>query len=130
MMDSTSLTTADAVSVPPAPGPSSMIWRTMLLSSSTALSAPPTDARGWSPGTSAGSTRTDTAPSTRRAMPSSFITNPSSWAMSTSSLCRASMPEYGTSSISTRVWKAMDDRIAILAAASPPPTSSVGSASA
>ncbi len=40
------------------------------------------------------------------------------------------MPSKGTSSISTREWKAIDARIAILAAASAPPTSSVGSASA
>ena len=40
------------------------------------------------------------------------------------------MPSKGTSSISTREWKAIDAMIAILAAESAPPTSSVGSASA
>ena len=40
------------------------------------------------------------------------------------------MPSNGTSSMVTRVWNAIDARIAILAAASAPFTSSVGSASA
>ncbi len=40
------------------------------------------------------------------------------------------MPTWATSSVCTRVWNAIDARIAILAAASAPVTSSVGSASA
>ena len=40
------------------------------------------------------------------------------------------MPSWGTSSMRTREWKAIDARMAILAAASAPLTSSVGSGSA
>ena len=53
-----SATTADAVSMPPAPGPSSVISRIASPWSMTALKAPSTAASGWCRSTSAGRTRT------------------------------------------------------------------------
>ena len=55
-----SATTADAVSMPPAPGPSSVISRMASPWSMTALKAPSTAASGWWRSTSAGPTRTST----------------------------------------------------------------------
>ena len=49
-----SATTADAVSMPPAPGPSSVISRIASPCSITALNAPSTAASGWWPSTNAG----------------------------------------------------------------------------
>ena len=53
-----SATTAEAVSIPPAPGPSSVISRIASPWSMTALNAPSTAASGWWRSTSAGRTRT------------------------------------------------------------------------
>jgi len=61
-----SATTAEAVSVPPAPGPSSVISRIASPCSITALKAPSTAASGWLRSTSAGPTRTSTEPSHQR----------------------------------------------------------------
>ena len=54
--------TAEAVSMPPAPGPSSVISRIASPCSITALNAPSTAASGWWRSTSAGPTRTSTLP--------------------------------------------------------------------
>ena len=61
-----SATTADAVSIPPAPGPSSVISRIASPWSITALNAPSTAASGCERSTNAGWTRTSTAPSDER----------------------------------------------------------------
>ena len=84
--------TAEAVSSPPAPGPTSMISPVAGDSISTALSVPATAARRWPRGSSAGYTRTLTEPSTSRATPSSLTTKPSARACSRSSACSAAMP--------------------------------------
>ena len=70
--------TADAVSMPPAPGPSSVISRIASPCSMTALNAPSTLASGCCLSTSAGWTRTSKLPSTSRAAPTSRITMSSS----------------------------------------------------
>ena len=122
--------TAEAVSTPPAPGPSSVISRIASPCSITALNAPATEASGWWRSTSAGRTRTSTCPSTSRAEPTSRITMSSSRAAATSSGSIESIPTTSTSASSKRELNATVARIAIFAAASAPETSSVGSASA
>ena len=87
-----SATTAEAVSAPPAPGPTSMISRVVRDSSSTALSGPPMAASRWPRGTSAGYTRTLTDPFSSRATPTSLTTNPSDAACSRSSASSRSIP--------------------------------------
>ena len=59
-----SATTAEAVSSPPAPGPSSVISRIASPCSITALNGPSTAASGWCRSTSDGCTRTSSLPST------------------------------------------------------------------
>jgi len=125
-----SATTADAVSMPPAPGPSSVISRIASPWSITALNAPSTAARGCERSTNAGCTRTSTFPSTRLAIPTRRTTMPRSAA---AAMCAGSisvMPRMSTSDSATREPNATVARIAIFAAASAPFTSSVGSASA
>ena len=125
-----SATTADAVSIPPAPGPSSVISRIASPWSITALKAPSTAASGCERSTNAGCTRTSTASSTSVAMPTSRTTMPRSAAAATCAGSISVMPRVSTSSSATREPKATVARIAIFAAASAPLTSSVGSASA
>src|SRR5437764_1348498 len=79
--------TAEAVSVPPAPGPSSVISRIASPWSMTALNAPSTFASGCCLSTSAGLTRTSTWPSTSRAAPTRRITM-SSWRAAATSCVR------------------------------------------
>ena len=86
--------TADAVSVPPAPGPSSVISRIASPCSMTALKAPSTLASGCCLSTSAGSTRTSKLPSTSRAAPTSRITMSRSRAALTSAASTVVMPVY------------------------------------
>ena len=122
--------TADAVSSPPAPGPSSVISLIASPWSITALNAPVTAASGWCASTNAGPTRTPTRSPTSSASPTSFTLISSARAAATCSPRRASMPETSIQSSGTREPNATVARIAILAAASRPVTSSVGSASA
>ena len=92
--------TAEAVSIPPAPGPSSVISRIASPCSMTALNAPSTLASGWWRSTSAGPTRTSTWPSTSRAAPTSRITISSSRAAAMSSGSILSIPTMSTSASS------------------------------
>ncbi len=125
-----SATIAEAVSIPPAPGPSSMISRIASPWSITALNALSTEASGWCASTNAGPTRTPTRPSTRTASPTSFTRISSARAAATCSSRSASIPATDTSSSAICEPNATVARIAIFAAASRPETSSVGSASA
>ena len=79
-----SATTADAVSSPPAPGPSSVISRIASPCSMTALNGPSTAASGWcARRRTPAATRTSTAPSTSVAEPISRTAMPSSRAAAT-----------------------------------------------
>ena len=71
-IETMSATTALAVSIPPAPGPSSVISRIASPWSMTALKAPSTVASGWCASTKAGPTRTSTRPSSSVARASSL----------------------------------------------------------
>ena len=68
-IETMSATTEEAVSIPPAPGPSSVISRIASPWSITALKAPVTAASGWRSSTSEGRTRTSSRPSTSVAEP-------------------------------------------------------------
>ena len=125
-----SATTADAVSIPPAPGPSSVISRIASPWSMTALNAPSTAASGWLRSTSAGPTRTSQRSSTSVAAPIRRTAMPISRGGGDVLGATRSSPTYETSSSVTREPNATVARIAIFAAASLPDTSSVGSASA
>jgi hypothetical protein len=87
-----SATTADAVSMPPAPGPSSVISRIASPWSMTALNAPSTRASGCRLSTSAGPTRTSRRPSASVACPIRRTTISMSRAAATCSLLTPSMP--------------------------------------
>ena len=78
MIETRSATTADAVSIPPAPGPSSVISRIASPWSITPLNAPSIAASGWWRSTSAGRTRTSTWSSMSVAAPTSRTTISSS----------------------------------------------------
>ena len=78
----------------------------------------------------AGCTRTETPPSQRSQMASSFTTRPSARADRMSVAVTSVMPSRCTSAAVTGVWKARLARMAAFAAASNPSTSAVGSASA
>ena len=127
MIEIMSATTADAVSSPPAPGPSSVISRIASPWSITALNGPSTAASGWWRSTSAGCTRTSSFPSTSVADPTSRTVISSSRAARTCSCVMRSIPSNSTSSSVVREPNATVARIAIFAAASAPFTSSVGS---
>ena len=129
-IETMSATTEEAVSIPPAPGPSSVISRIASPWSITALKAPVTAASGWRSSTSEGRTRTSSRPSTSVAEPIRRGVSANRRAAPTCALVIPSMPSWSTSSKTTREPKATVARIAILAAASAPVTSSVGSASA
>ena len=126
-----SATTADAVSIPPAPGPSSVISRIASPCSITALNAPSTAASGCARSTSAGCTRTSTRVADERCDADEAHDHAELGG-------RARRAHGSISSIPrpldvlerTREPKATVARIAIFAAASAPLTSSVGSASA
>ena len=124
-----SATTADAVSVPPAPGPSSVISRIASPWSMTALNAPSTAASGCERSTNAGCTRTSTR--RRRAWRCRRAARPCR-ARRGRDVRRLDLGDAARLDVSsaTREPNATVARIAIFAAASAPFTSSVGSASA
>ena len=113
--------TADAVSMPPAPGPSSVISRIASPCSITALNAPSTSASGWWRSTSAGPTLTSTLPSVepRHADEANHHVELAR-GRDVERRRSSSMPPYSTSSSPTRELKATVARIAIFAAASAP----------
>ena len=80
MAEITSPSTADAVCVPPAPGPESVISVMAGDSIVTALNEPFTDASGWPAYRNAGYTRTASPESIRSALPMSFNDRPRSFA--------------------------------------------------
>ena len=130
-IETMSATTAEAVSMPPAPGPSSVISRIASPWSMTALNAPSTAASGWC----AVDERRRDANVDRSSTSVARADQPHDHVHLRAPPPRApsvtrSIPSNSTSSSVTREPNATVARIAIFAAASAPETSSVGSASA
>ena len=91
-----------------------------------------TEASGWLSGIIAGCTRavTERPSALRSQIASSLTVQPMRSADAMSAAVTSVRPSRYTSSMVTRVWKAIPARIAAFAAASKPSTSAVGSASA
>ena len=127
-IETMSATTALAVSIPPHRALERDLADRVALEHH-GVERPSTAASGWCASTNAGPTRTSTRPSSSVARASS-LTRISSAARPDVLLTDASIPSTATHSSGTREPNATVARIAIFAAASSPPTSSVGSASA